>query len=131
MASRAPGLLGSGLDLRLTGATDSKSMILADGDSGFVHAKVDGAIAERVEDWDANAIGGTVSAVDLGAFVDALEAAAARNSGGAAVIVDNTSSEAVANLYAGWLKSRRARRDPQQESQLGRLRSASSPSRPP
>ena len=76
MASRAPGLLGSGLDLRLTGATDSKSMILADGDSGFVHAKVDGAIAERVEDWDANAIGGTVSAVDLGAFVDALEAAA-------------------------------------------------------
>ena len=77
MASRAPGLLGSGLDLRLPGA-DSKSMILADGDSGFVHAKVDGAIAERVEDWDANAIGGTVSAVDLGAFVDALEAAAAQ-----------------------------------------------------
>ena len=103
MADRAPGLLSSGLDLRLAGATDSKSMILADGDSGFVHAKVDGAIAERVEDWDANAIGGTVSAVDLGAFVDALEAAAAR-SGGAAAIVDNTSSENVANLYAEWMK---------------------------
>ena len=102
MASRAPGLLASGLDLRLAGATDSKSMILADGDAGFVHEKVDKAIAERVEDWDASAIGGTLSPVDLGAFVDALEAAAAR-AGGAAVIVDNTSSEKVADLYEGWL----------------------------
>ena len=49
MADRAPGLLSSGLDLRLAGATDSKSMIVADGDAGFVHAKVGEAIAECLE----------------------------------------------------------------------------------
>lgn len=102
MADRAPGLLSSGLDLRLAGATDSKSMIVADGDAGFVHAKVDEAIAERVEDWDASAIAATIEPVDLKTFVARLEAAAERT-GGAAIVVDNTSSEAVADLYEGWL----------------------------
>ena len=91
MASRAPGLLSSGLDLRLAGATDSKSMIVADGDAGFVHAKVDEAIAERVEEWNASALHATVKPVDLSAFVAHVEAAAERT-GGAAIVIDNTSS---------------------------------------
>lgn len=104
MADRAAGLAETGLDIRLTGATDSKSMIVANGNDGMTKSAVANAIAERVEDWDADKLDAIISAVDLDAFVAALESNA-KESGGAAVIVDNTSSDAVADMYEQWLES--------------------------
>ena len=103
MAAQAPALLATtGLDIRLAGATDSKSMIIANSDAGMTHAAFPAAIAERVEDWDAAAVDAAVSPVDLDGFVDALVARASA-AGGSTVVVDNTSSEAVADKYADWL----------------------------
>ena len=79
MAAQAPALLATtGLDIRLAGATDSKSMILANSDAGMTHAAFPAAIAERVEDWDATAVDAAVSPVDLDGFVDALGGASVR-----------------------------------------------------
>ena len=103
MAAQAPALLATtGLDIRLAGATDSKSMILANSDAGMTHAAFPAALAERVEDWNAAAVDAAVSPVDLDSFVDALKARAA-SAGGSVVVVDNTSSEMVADKYADWL----------------------------
>ena len=103
MAGRAPQLRDEGLDIRITGATDSKSMIVANGADGMSLSRVEQAIGDRVSDWDAASVNATISDVDLDAFVNALQRAA-KDSGGAAVVVDNTSSDAVASLYQDWLK---------------------------
>ena len=103
MAGRAPQLRDVGLDIRITGATDSKSMIVANGADGMSLSRVEQAIGDRVSDWDAASVNATISDVDLDAFVNALQRAA-KDSGGAAVVVDNTSSDAVASLYQDWLK---------------------------
>jgi homoserine dehydrogenase len=100
MAGRAPQLRDVGLDIRITGATDSKSMIVANGADGMSLSRVEQAIGDRVSDWDAVSVNATISDVDLDAFVNALQRAA-KDSGGAAVVVDNTSSDAVASLYQG------------------------------
>jgi aspartokinase/homoserine dehydrogenase 1 len=103
MADRAPALLAaSGLDLRLAGAADSKSMILASSDAGMTLSALSAAVAERVEDWDAGSVDAAIAPVDLDAFTAAL-IAKARACGGAAVVIDNTSSEAVADRYERWL----------------------------
>ena len=103
MAGRAPQLRDVGLDIRITGATDSKSMIVANGADGMSLSRVEQAIGDRVSDWDAVSVNATIGDVDLDAFVNALQRAA-KDSGGAAVVVDNTSSDAVASLYQDWLK---------------------------
>ena len=103
MAGRAPQLRDEGLDIRITGATDSKSMIVANGADGMSLSRVEQAIGDRVSDWDAVSVNATIGDVDLDAFVNALQRAA-KDSGGAAVVVDNTSSDAVASLYQDWLK---------------------------
>jgi len=103
VAAHAPALLASsGLDLRIAGATDSKSMIIAASDGGMTAGSVGAGAEGRVGQWDAAALDATVSPVDLAAFTAALVAKAAA-CGGGAVIVDNTSSDDVADMYAGWL----------------------------
>lgn len=103
VAAQAPALLASsGLDLRVAGATDSKSMILANADGGMPGAEVAGGAAGPVAKWNAAALDAAVSPVDLDAFTAALVSKASA-CGGAAVVVDNTSSEDVADRYEGWL----------------------------
>ena len=105
VASQAPSLLASsGLDLRVAGATDSKSMILANSDAGCTASAIAAAASGRVSEWDAAALDATVTPVDLDAFTAAL-VAKAKACGGAAVIVDNTSSEDVADRYESWLSN--------------------------
>lgn len=103
VAAQAPALLASsGLDLRIAGATDSKAMMLAAADAGLSPAAVEAGTEGRVSEWNAAELGGAVSPVDLAAFAAALRAKA-EACGGAAVIVDNTSSEDVADMYEAWL----------------------------
>ncbi|EEH52869.1 uncharacterized protein MICPUCDRAFT_66967 [Micromonas pusilla CCMP1545] len=106
VASRAGTLLEqTGLDLKLAGATDSKSMILAsDPAAGLANDAVTGGADGAVADWNAEALSGEISPCDLDAFAAALRERA-EATGAHAVIVDNTSSEAVADRYEGWLAS--------------------------
>ena len=105
VGAHAPALLAdSGLDLRIAACADSKHMILAAGSDGMEHKAIDAAIGDRaVADWDVAALNADApTAADLDALVAKLKTNAA-NTGGAAVVVDNTSSEFVAGKYGDWL----------------------------
>ena len=105
VGAHAPALLAdSGLDLRIAACADSKHMILAAGADGMTHKAIDAAIGDRaVADWDVAALNADApTAADLDALVAKLKTNAA-NTGGAAVVVDNTSSEFVAGKYGDWL----------------------------
>ena len=105
VGAHAPALLAdSGLDLRIAACADSKHMILAAGADGMTHKAIDAAIGDRaVADWDVAALNADApTAADLDALVAKLKTNAAAT-GGAAVVVDNTSSEFVAGKYGDWL----------------------------
>jgi len=107
VGAHAPSLLATGgLDLRIAACADSKHMILASSADGMNPDAVDAAVGDRaVAEWDAGALAADAPvAADLDALVAKLaDFASAGGPNGAAVIVDNTSSEAVADRYGEWL----------------------------
>ena len=106
VGAHAPSLLATGgLDLRIAACADSKHMILASSADGMNPDAVDAAVGDRaVAEWDAGALAADAPvAADLDALVAKLaDFASAGGPNGAAVIVDNTSSEAVADRYGEW-----------------------------
>ena len=106
VGAHAPSLLATGgLDLRIAACADSKHMILASSADGMNPDAVDAAVGDRaVAEWDAGALAAeTPVAADLDALVAKIVAHARATPDGAAVIVDNTSSDAVADRYGEWL----------------------------
>ena len=104
--AHAPSLLATGgLDLRIAACADSKHMILASSADGMNPDAVDAAVGDRaVAEWDAGALAAeTPVAADLDALVAKIVAFARADPDAAAVIVDNTSSDAVADRYGEWL----------------------------
>ena len=106
VGAHAPSLLATGgLDLRIAACADSKHMILASSADGMNPDAVDAAVGDRaVAEWDAGALAAeTPVAADLDALVAKIVAFARADPDAAAVIVDNTSSDAVADRYGEWL----------------------------